>query len=241
MRAGDVHGTSGPDSRARRLSVRTPSVQDYFKRRARNWRARRFRVNALAPRPGRSRFAACVRRFATRGCVHGGLSGHRETFPRSGASGERSRPGYVSEVITGSWAGVKLHFDASVQMRAAMANPLAGSDALVSDTFATSPQEFLQTDNLPHLSQGQPKPRIHALHQRSNDAPVSSGARRQRPVRDDAGPVRRMWHACPKQTEFADLRPKLRGAAFEQRAIRNPLLLRSLEQDAIQLFPANAA
>jgi hypothetical protein len=31
MRAGDVHGTSGPDSRARRLSVRTPSVQDYFK------------------------------------------------------------------------------------------------------------------------------------------------------------------------------------------------------------------
>ena len=50
-----------------------------------------------------------------------------------------------------------------------------------------------------------------------------------------------MWHACPKQTEFADLRPKLRGAAFEQRAIRNPLLLRSLEQDAIQLFPANAA
>jgi hypothetical protein len=31
MRAGDVHGTTGPDSRARRLSVRTASVQDYFK------------------------------------------------------------------------------------------------------------------------------------------------------------------------------------------------------------------
>ena len=31
MRAGDVHGTTGPDSRARRLSVRTPSVQGYFK------------------------------------------------------------------------------------------------------------------------------------------------------------------------------------------------------------------
>ena len=29
MRAGDVHGTTGPDSRARRLSVRTASVQDY--------------------------------------------------------------------------------------------------------------------------------------------------------------------------------------------------------------------
>jgi hypothetical protein len=100
-----------------------------------------------------------------------------------------------------------------------MANPLAGSDALVSDTFATSPQEFLQTDNLPHLSQGQPKPRIHAWHQGSNDTVVSSGALRQRPVRDDAGPVRRMRHACPKQTEITDLRPKLRGAAFEQRAI----------------------
>jgi hypothetical protein len=31
MRAGDVHGTTGPDSRARRLSVRTASVHDYFK------------------------------------------------------------------------------------------------------------------------------------------------------------------------------------------------------------------
>ena len=41
--------------------------------RARNWRARRFRVNALASQPGRSRFAACVRRFATRVCVRGGL------------------------------------------------------------------------------------------------------------------------------------------------------------------------
>jgi hypothetical protein len=82
----------------------------YFKRRARKRRADRFRVNALASRPGRSRFAACVRAFATRGCVRGGLagwvsamawpgvwptlakvspsclSGHRETFPRSGVS-----------------------------------------------------------------------------------------------------------------------------------------------------------
>jgi hypothetical protein len=47
--------------------VRTASVQDYFKRRARNWRARRLRVNALALRPGRSRFAARARAFATRG------------------------------------------------------------------------------------------------------------------------------------------------------------------------------
>ena len=31
-------------------------------------------MNALASRPGRSRFAACVRRFAARGCVRGGLS-----------------------------------------------------------------------------------------------------------------------------------------------------------------------
>ena len=90
--------------------VRNPFRSDYFKRRARNWRASRFRVNALASRPGRSRFAACVRAFATRGCVREGLSGwasavaspsawptlaevspdclsaHRETFPRSGVS-----------------------------------------------------------------------------------------------------------------------------------------------------------
>ena len=101
----------------------------YFKRRARNWRARRLRVNALAPRPGRSRFAACVRRFAARGCVRGGLarwasavawpsawptvaevspgclSGHRETFPRSGVSGERSRCVYVSRVTTADSGG----------------------------------------------------------------------------------------------------------------------------------------
>ena len=32
-------------------------------------------MNALAQRPGRSRFAACVRRFATRGCAREGLSG----------------------------------------------------------------------------------------------------------------------------------------------------------------------
>jgi hypothetical protein len=31
-------------------------------------------VNDLAHRPGRSRFAPCVRRFATRVCVRGGLS-----------------------------------------------------------------------------------------------------------------------------------------------------------------------
>jgi hypothetical protein len=85
MRAGDVHGTTGPDSRARRLSVRTASVQDYFKRRARNWRARRLRVNALASRPGRSRFAACARAILTRGCVRGGLSGWASGVARPGA------------------------------------------------------------------------------------------------------------------------------------------------------------
>ncbi len=104
-------------------------------------------------------------------------------------------------------------------MRAAITDPLAGSDALVSGTFATSPQEFLQTENSPHLSREQPKPRNHAWHQGFNDTVASSGALRQRPVRDDAGPVRRMRHACPKQSEFADLRPKLRGTAFEQCAI----------------------
>ena len=96
----------------------------YFKRRARNWRAERFSVNALTSRPGRSRLAACARAFAARGCVCGGLSrwasavawpsawltvaevspgclsGHRETFPRSGVSGQRSRRVYVSRVIT---------------------------------------------------------------------------------------------------------------------------------------------
>ena len=40
-----------------------------------NLARRKLRVNALASRPGRSRFAACVRRFATKGCVRGGLSG----------------------------------------------------------------------------------------------------------------------------------------------------------------------
>ena len=55
--------------------VRTASAQDYFKRRARNWRACRLRVNALASRLGRSRFARRVRAFATRGCVRGGLLG----------------------------------------------------------------------------------------------------------------------------------------------------------------------
>lgn len=43
----------------------------YFKRRARNGRARWFRVNALAHRPGRSRFSACVRAFATGRCAPG--------------------------------------------------------------------------------------------------------------------------------------------------------------------------
>jgi len=41
---------------------------------ARNRRAERLRVNSLASRPGRSRFAARVRRFATRGCERGGLA-----------------------------------------------------------------------------------------------------------------------------------------------------------------------
>ena len=39
----------------------------YFKRRARTWRASKLRVNALASRPGRSRFAACVRPFCRKG------------------------------------------------------------------------------------------------------------------------------------------------------------------------------
>ena len=55
--------------------VRTGSAWDYFKRRARNWRADRLRVNALASWLGRSRFARRVRAFATRGCVRGGLLG----------------------------------------------------------------------------------------------------------------------------------------------------------------------
>ena len=98
-------GDRNPNSPVRSL-FRPP----YFKRRARNWRAARFRVNALASRPGRSRFAAGARRFATRGCVRGGLagwargevppvlwptvaggsadclSGHRETLPVSSVS-----------------------------------------------------------------------------------------------------------------------------------------------------------
>jgi hypothetical protein len=121
-------------SRSRRESeanagVRNPFRPPYFKRRARNWRAERFRVNALASQPGRSRFARRVRAFAARGCVRGGLwgwasgvarpsawptvagvladclSAHRETFPRSGVSVERSRPGDVSEVITADSEG----------------------------------------------------------------------------------------------------------------------------------------
>ncbi len=52
------------------ISGRRPRETDG---RARNWRARRFRVNAPASRPGRSRFAARLRRFATRVCVCGGL------------------------------------------------------------------------------------------------------------------------------------------------------------------------
>ena len=55
--------------------VQFTSFLVYFKRRARNWRACRFRVNAPASRPGRSRFAACVGRFAARGCVREGLWG----------------------------------------------------------------------------------------------------------------------------------------------------------------------
>jgi len=113
--------------------VRNRFRSPYFKRRARHWRADWFRVNALASRPGRSRFAACVRAFATSGCVCGGLSGwasaaawpsawptlaevspgclsaHRETFPRSGVSGERSRRVYVSRVITAVSGAVARH------------------------------------------------------------------------------------------------------------------------------------
>jgi hypothetical protein len=90
--------------------VRNPSSPGYFKRRPRKRRTERFRVNALALQPGRSRLAACVRAFGTRGCVRGGLlwwasavarprhwptvagvledclSAHQETFPRSGVS-----------------------------------------------------------------------------------------------------------------------------------------------------------
>ena len=55
--------------------VRNPFRSDYFKRRPRKRLADRLRVNALASRPGRSRLAACVRLFATRGCVRGGLLG----------------------------------------------------------------------------------------------------------------------------------------------------------------------
>ena len=41
----------------------TPYESCYFKSRPRKRLAERFRVNALASRPGRSRFAACVRRL----------------------------------------------------------------------------------------------------------------------------------------------------------------------------------
>jgi len=51
MRAGDVHGTTGPDSRARRLSVRTASVQDYFQRRCEQQPS----PNARETRPPRGR------------------------------------------------------------------------------------------------------------------------------------------------------------------------------------------
>ncbi len=61
----------------------------YFKRRARNWRASRLRVNALASRPGRSRFAACARRFGTRGCAPGGLAGWPRGEARTAPSGRR--------------------------------------------------------------------------------------------------------------------------------------------------------
>jgi hypothetical protein len=53
------------------ISGRRPRETDG---RARNRRAERFRVNALASRLGRSRFAACVLRFLARGWVRGGLS-----------------------------------------------------------------------------------------------------------------------------------------------------------------------
>ncbi len=54
--------------------VRNLFRSPYFKRRARNRRASRLRVNAPATWPGRSRFAARVRAFAAGGCVRGGLS-----------------------------------------------------------------------------------------------------------------------------------------------------------------------
>ena len=109
FRRGEGVSRSLRESEANSL-VRNLFRSPYSKRRARNWRACRFRVNALAWRPGRSRFAARVRRFAARGCVRGGLAGwasgeawpgawptlaavspdclsaHRETFPRSGVS-----------------------------------------------------------------------------------------------------------------------------------------------------------
>jgi hypothetical protein len=55
--------------------VRTASVQDYFKRRARNWRAQRFRVNAPGPPAGAFAFCATRTRFCDKGCVRGGLLG----------------------------------------------------------------------------------------------------------------------------------------------------------------------
>jgi hypothetical protein len=53
----------------------TRSLQFYFKRRAQHWRARRFRVNAPGPTAGAFAFCGVRTRFATRGCVRGGLSG----------------------------------------------------------------------------------------------------------------------------------------------------------------------
>ena len=96
--------------------------------------AKSARRPVQSERPGHTAgaFAFCgvrIRAFATRGCVRKGLwarasgvarpsawptvagvladclSLHRETFPRSGVSVERSRPGDVSEVITADSEG----------------------------------------------------------------------------------------------------------------------------------------
>ena len=71
--------------------VRNPFRSDYFKRRARNWRADRFRVNALATRPGRSRFAACAYALLRQGVACAKVSGRGPAGWRGRVPGRPSR------------------------------------------------------------------------------------------------------------------------------------------------------
>ena len=91
--------------------VRTASAQDYFKRRARNWRACRLRVNALASRPGRSRFAACVRALRQGvACAEVSWGGPAERCGRVFGRPSRACPRIVSPSIERPRAPICLWF-----------------------------------------------------------------------------------------------------------------------------------